>query len=107
MLGVILEAINDGLRRTFTIKGRSSKLQYNSFLLFFLLVDLFTSLINPDATYINLAISAFLYVPLITCQIRRSHDVGKSGWWILVPFYSIYLIFKNSVPEVPEENKAL
>lgn len=102
MFGVMLEAVNDGLRRTFTIKGRSTKLQYNSFLLFFLLVDLFINLINPEATNINLAIVLFLYVPLITCQIRRSHDVGKSGWWILIPFYSVYLIFKNSVPEKPQ-----
>lgn len=103
----MLEAINDALRRFTDFKGRSNKLQYNSFLLFFILVDLFINIINPDATTINSMIEAALLVPLIALQIRRSHDVGKSGWWILVPFYSLYLMFKNSVPEEPKENNSL
>jgi uncharacterized membrane protein YhaH (DUF805 family) len=40
-------------------------------------------------------------------EIRRSHDVGKSGWWILVPFYTVYLMFKNSVPEEPKDISSL
>jgi uncharacterized membrane protein YhaH (DUF805 family) len=28
---------------------------------------------------------------------RRMHDVGKSGWWQLVPFYSLYLCVQPSV----------
>ena len=27
---------------------------------------------------------------------RRLHDVGKSGWWQLVPFYSFYLLVQPS-----------
>ena len=107
MFGIFLEAINDGLRRTFTIKGRSSRLQYNSFILFIFLVDLFINLINPDARSLNLAVVLALYAPMITCQIRRSHDVGKSGWWILIPFYGLYLVFKKSVEGNSENNPAL
>jgi uncharacterized membrane protein YhaH (DUF805 family) len=103
----MLEAINDGLRRFNDFKGKSTRLQYNSFLLFFILVDFFINFINPNLSTINLIIIIILFVPLIACQIRRSHDVGKSGWWILVPFYNLYLIFKKSVPENPEEKPAL
>ena len=98
----MLEAINDGLRRFVDFKGRSNKLQFNSFLLFYILIDLFINLTNPHGLTINNIIMAALTVPLIAVEIRRSHDVGKSGWWILVPFYSIYLMFKNTVPEEPE-----
>jgi uncharacterized membrane protein YhaH (DUF805 family) len=97
----MLEAINDGLRRFSDFRGRSNKLQYNAFLLFYIAVDLFLAFANPKGILINNIISAALTVPLIAVEIRRSHDVGKSGWWILVPFYSLYLMFKNTVPEEP------
>lgn len=103
----MLEAINDGLRRFSDFKGRSNKLQYNSFLFFYILVDLFTSLVNSKATSLNFFIMLVLVVPLVAVEIRRSHDIGKSGWWILVPFYSVYLMFKNSVPDVPEDKDSL
>lgn len=99
----MIEALNDSLRRFTDFKGRSNKLQFNSFLLFYILVDLLITFINPNALLINNLIMGALTVPLIAVQIRRSHDVGKSGWWILVPFYSFYLMFKNSVPEEPTD----
>ncbi len=99
----MLEAINDGLRRFRDFKGRSTRFQYNSFFIFFIVVDVFTSLVNPRATTLNSLILIILLVPLVACQIRRSHDVGKSGWWILVPFYSIYLMFKKSVIDNPQD----
>lgn len=95
----MLEAINDGLRRFSDFKGRSNKLQYNSFLLFYIIVDFFINFVNPKMTTLNSVIMAALVVPLIAVEIRRSHDIGKSGWWILVPFYSLYLMFKPSIPE--------
>jgi len=30
---------------------------------------------------------------------RRLHDIGKSGWWQLVPFYSFYLCVQPSAKE--------
>ena len=99
----MLEAINDGLRRFSDFKGRSTRIQYNSFLLFYILVDFFVNVINPNLNTLNFIIVVVLFVPLLACQIRRSHDVGKSGWWILIPFYSVYLMFKPTVPEQPNE----
>ena len=103
----MLEAINDGLRRFSDFKGRSTRIQYNSFLLFYILVDFFVNLINPNLTTLNFIIVVVLFVPLLACQIRRSHDVGKSGWWILIPFYSVYLMFKPTVPPAAEETNSL
>ncbi len=35
-------------------------------------------------------------VPFIAVSVRRMHDVGKSGWFNLVPIYSLYLHLQPS-----------
>lgn len=30
-------------------------------------------------------------VPTIAVSVRRMHDLGKSGWYSLIPYYNIYL----------------
>jgi uncharacterized membrane protein YhaH (DUF805 family) len=30
--------------------------------------------------------------------VRRMHDIGRSGWWLLVPFYNLYLATRPSDP---------
>lgn len=34
-----------------------------------------------------------ILIPSIAVSIRRMHDVGVSGWYILVPIYSFILAF--------------
>ena len=103
----MIDALNDGFRRFLDFRGRSNKLQYRSFLFFYVLTDLFLGLFAGGQTTLNSVIMAFLLVPLLAVQIRRSHDTGKSGWWVLLPFYSIYLIFAKSVPEEPTDTPQL
>jgi uncharacterized membrane protein YhaH (DUF805 family) len=35
--------------------------------------------------------SLALLVPSIAVGVRRMHDVGKSGWFILIPIYNLIL----------------
>ncbi len=34
-------------------------------------------------------------VPSIAVGIRRMHDVGKSGWYLLIPIYNLILTFTD------------
>ena len=35
-------------------------------------------------------------IAALTASIRRAHDVGKSGWFMLIPIYNIYLYTRPS-----------
>ncbi len=35
----------------------------------------------------------FLIVFVLIQAVKRVHDVNKSGWYLLIPFYNLYLIF--------------
>jgi uncharacterized membrane protein YhaH (DUF805 family) len=100
----MLEAINDGLRRFADFRGKSNRYQYNSFLLFYLLLNFFIQTANPNQELINNVVWILSLIPMFAVEVRRAHDIGKSGWWVLVPFFPIYLMFKNSVPENSSEN---
>lgn len=39
-----------------------------------------------------------LILPLTSAAVRRMHDVGKSGWFILVPIYGLILALTDSQP---------
>jgi len=42
-------------------------------------------------------------VPMVAISVRRMHDMGKRGWWILVPVYGFILcgFFPGKVEENP------
>lgn len=45
----------------------------------------------------------------IAQAVKRSHDIGHSGWWILIPFYIVYLLIakgdngRNEYGEAPQK----
>ena len=41
--------------------------------------------------YVYLIIVLASLVPSIAVQVRRMHDVGKSGWLILIPIYNLIM----------------
>ena len=104
-------AIIDGLRRWKDYSGRSDRKQFWWFYLFFVIsifICLAISLIfislllllDLNSLGMFSLIFAYLYllfVPsMIALLIRRMHDVGKSGWFILIPLYNFYLLVQPS-----------
>jgi uncharacterized membrane protein YhaH (DUF805 family) len=69
--------------------GRSRRSEYWYFVLFNMLVAI--GLFVVDSLIWGYPILYFLYaiaviVPSIAVAVRRMHDIGKSGWWLLITF---------------------
>lgn len=78
----------------FCFSGRASRREYWSF---FVCTWLF---LIP--TYIGVFVAI---IPALAVAIRRMHDIGKSGWWCIVPVANIFLSLKRSDKGVNEYGK--
>lgn len=84
-------------KNPFSFRGRIRRLEYGLSNLIFL-VPYF--LIMPNIQWGNLSeqlVALLLYFPLgwfILAQgAKRCHDKGVNGWWQLLPFYVLVLLF--------------
>jgi uncharacterized membrane protein YhaH (DUF805 family) len=68
--------------------GRSSRSEYWGFWLFTLLIVTTVEFLTLESEliWLNLIIGLLLYIPLVCVNIRRLHDINKSGWWFLLWF---------------------
>lgn len=73
--------------------GRARRSEYWFFYLFYVLVLAVATAISE--TLSNLVVLAFL-LPLLSAAVRRMHDVGKSGWFLLIPIYGFILAVTDS-----------
>lgn len=76
-----------------TFSGRARRSEYWYFVLFNVIVSVILSLIDVFAgtKYISDIYSIVVLLPAIAVGVRRMHDVGKSGWFILIPIYNLVL----------------
>jgi uncharacterized membrane protein YhaH (DUF805 family) len=86
----IIESISDGFKRYAEFSGVSSRSQYWYFILGTSVASIIIGWILGDFGS-NLFTLATI-IPTIAVAVRRMHDVGKSGWFILVPIYNFILL---------------
>ena len=69
-------------------QGRARRSEYWSFYLINIIVSLAVSMIDGvfDTAFISPLYSLAMLVPGIAITARRLHDVGRSGWWMLIAF---------------------
>jgi len=81
------EAISDAFSKYVTFTGRSSRSAYWWFYLFGLLVVVAALIIDfAIGTYpiIYVVATLALLLPNLAVLVRRLHDAGHSGWWLLI-----------------------
>ncbi|WP_112180404.1 DUF805 domain-containing protein [Paraliobacillus zengyii] len=72
--------------------GRSRRTEYWIFTLFNTIIGIIlTSLQSISELFVVLTVlySLFVLIPGIAVTVRRLHDIGRSGFWILISFIPI------------------
>ena len=95
---LMIDALKDGFNRFADFSGVSSRSQYWYFILGTTIASVIAQLAFGDLGG-NL-VSLITLIPTIAVAIRRMHDVGKSGWFILIPIYNLILVLSPSKPAV-------
>lgn len=81
-----IPAVKTALNKFATFSGRASRSEYWWFYLFTYLVSLtgsiLTGILPLFGIFFGIGILA-LIIPTLSVTVRRLHDTGKSGWWIV------------------------
>ena len=77
-------------------QGRARRKEYWMFVFFFALTDFV--IISISTTLGQLYYLAVL-LPTIAVAVRRMHDVGRSGWFMLIPIYNLILFCSDGTPD--------
>ena len=104
------QAINSCFKKYTVFEGRSPRSEYWNWRLFELLIVLiairldFTFLNNDHKQHFSLFVFFLTFLPGVCVSIRRLHDVGKSGWWLLITITGIGNILLLYWFILPSEN---
>jgi uncharacterized membrane protein YhaH (DUF805 family) len=96
------------LKKYAVFSGRARRKEYWMFVLFNIIISFalgfvtgfVASLIGSPgiAGIITIIYSLAIIIPGIAVGVRRMHDLGRSGWWIIVPFVNLVFLFMDSQP---------
>ena len=90
----MIAALQDGFNRYADFSGKSTRSQYWYFALGTTLITFAASLAAGEMFGNFVALITIL--PSISTAVRRMHDVGKSGWFVLIPIYNFILLVTPS-----------
>jgi len=93
------QAISSAFRNYVTFAGRASRSEYWFWVLFTIIGGIVTAILDHAAfsendfpTPINTIFNVLCLLPSLAVGARRLHDIGKSGWWLLIALSIIGII---------------
>jgi uncharacterized membrane protein YhaH (DUF805 family) len=109
------EAISAGFSNYFNFSGRAARSAYWYFVLFLFIMGLVTAVLDlilfgtETIGPLNGIFGLATIVPHFAVLVRRLHDIGRSGWWVLLSLIPIIgwivLIYWACQPSMPQQNE--
>ena len=106
------------LKKYFVFSGRARRKEYWYFVLFNLIISIVLGIIDgiigtfSAETGIGLLggiYSLAVLIPCISVSVRRLHDTGRTGWWLLIGLVpiigAIVIIIFAVLDSQPDENQ--
>lgn len=94
-------AISTCFSKYATFSGRATRSEYWYFYLLYIIVYI-VGLIVAAAVGTSGLLYLFilpLWLPQLAVGVRRMHDVGRSGWFLLIPIYNLILLCTDSASD--------
>lgn len=84
-------------KNPFSFDGRIRRTEYGLSAIFYAIAATILNAIiatNSEAVILGVA-----YIPMLwfiwAQGAKRCHDVGNNGWWQIIPFYALWLLFQD------------
>jgi uncharacterized membrane protein YhaH (DUF805 family) len=87
-----------------TFTGRAGRAEYWYYVLAYIIICIIISIVESilgiegrrgEGGILNDLFSLAVLLPSIAVGVRRLHDSDKSGWWLLLPLYNLYLLIRQ------------
>ncbi|MCL2888767.1 MAG: DUF805 domain-containing protein [Elusimicrobia bacterium] len=99
-MNILVESVKDAFRKYFVIDGRATRPQYWYYVLALFLIGIAAGIVAAVFGKIAAILGALVWIvfflwelaviiPSITVAVRRLHDAGFSGWWLLLSLTGI------------------
>jgi len=89
-------------KKLFSFDGRIRRTEYGiSLIIYYVIAITFQITVSEEITNQNVASLIFLFfIPFVWIMLaqgaKRCHDRGNSGWYQLIPFYMLWMLFADS-----------
>ena len=101
------------LKKYAVFTGRARRAEFWYFVLFNIIVSIVLSIISgifrDKSNILGSIYSLAVLIPSIAVGVRRLHDIGKSGWWLLISLIPligwIWIIVLTAMEGNPGDNK--
>jgi len=90
----VIDSVKGSLSKYADFSGSATRKEFWTFYLFYIVSNVAAGFIG--SSLVENLVTLGLITPLIACGARRMHDVGKSGWFQIVPLYNLFLLVQPS-----------
>ena len=81
--------------KPFSFEGRIRRAEYGISLIICFIGGVIIGFVGEAAPVFMLLLLIPLYWFSLAQAAKRCHDLGNSGWWQLIPFYGLWLLFQD------------